>query len=51
MDAKLPSALETLGAGHSGKSVPEKFKGMSYHELNALLNLYDENGQIQFDAA
>lgn len=50
MDAKLPSALETLGASHSGKSVPEKFKGMSYHELNALLNLYDENGQIQFDA-
>lgn len=50
MDAKLPSALETLGASHSGKSVPEKFKGMSYHELNALLNLYDENGKIQFDA-
>ena len=23
---------------------------MSYHELNALLNLYDEDGQIQFDA-
>ena len=23
---------------------------MSYHELNALLNLYDENGKIQFDA-
>ena len=50
LDAKLPSALETLGASHSGKSVPEKFKGMSYHELNALLNLYDENGKIQFDA-
>ena len=50
MDAKLPSALETLGAGHSSKAVPDKFKGMSYHELNALLNLYDENGMIQFDA-
>nr|WP_237201385.1 class 1b ribonucleoside-diphosphate reductase subunit alpha [Rothia nasimurium] len=23
---------------------------MSYHELNALLNLYDENGKIQFEA-
>jgi len=23
--------------------------GYSYHELNAMLNLYDENGQIQFD--
>jgi len=21
----------------------------SYHELNAMLNLYDENGKIQFD--
>ena len=50
MDAKLPSALETLGASHTGNTVPEKFRGMSYHELNALLNLYDENGKIQFDA-
>ena len=50
MEAKLPSALETLGASHAGKTTPEKFQGMSYHELNALLNLYDENGKIQFDA-
>ncbi|MBO3664814.1 class 1b ribonucleoside-diphosphate reductase subunit alpha [Microbacterium stercoris] len=27
-----------------------KFEGMDYHALNAMLNLYDENGQIQFDA-
>ncbi|MEL5992189.1 class 1b ribonucleoside-diphosphate reductase subunit alpha [Microbacterium phosphatis] len=27
-----------------------KFEGMDYHALNAMLNLYDENGQIQFGA-
>ncbi|KQZ03288.1 class 1b ribonucleoside-diphosphate reductase subunit alpha [Microbacterium sp. MEC084] len=27
-----------------------KFEGLDYHALNAMLNLYDENGKIQFDA-
>ncbi|MFP4098667.1 MAG: class 1b ribonucleoside-diphosphate reductase subunit alpha [Alphaproteobacteria bacterium] len=27
-----------------------KFEGMDYHALNAMLNLYDENGNIQLDA-
>jgi len=27
-----------------------RFEGMDYHALNAMLNLYDENGKIQFDA-
>jgi ribonucleoside-diphosphate reductase alpha chain len=27
-----------------------KFDGMDYHALNAMLNLYDENGKIQFEA-
>ncbi|HEX5727923.1 MAG TPA: ribonucleotide-diphosphate reductase subunit alpha, partial [Microbacterium sp.] len=27
-----------------------RFEGMDYHSLNAMLNLYDENGKIQFDA-
>ncbi|TQJ31581.1 class 1b ribonucleoside-diphosphate reductase subunit alpha [Microbacterium sp. SLBN-146] len=27
-----------------------RFEGMDYHALNAMLNLYDENGMIQFDA-
>jgi ribonucleoside-diphosphate reductase alpha chain len=27
-----------------------RFEGMDYHALNAMLNLYDANGQIQFDA-
>src|SRR6185312_4207151 len=32
------------------KDVPEAFKGLGYHELNAMLNLYDKDGNIQFDA-
>ena len=35
-----------------GKNVPEPVNEadmLDYHTLNALLNLYDENGQIQFD--
>ena len=35
-----------------GKNVPEpahEKDQLDYHALNALLNLYDENGQIQFD--
>ena len=35
-----------------GKNVPEPVNAsdqLDYHALNALLNLYDENGQIQFD--
>ncbi|MBZ4485735.1 class 1b ribonucleoside-diphosphate reductase subunit alpha [Microbacterium sp. cx-55] len=27
-----------------------RFEGLDYHSLNAMLNLYDANGQIQFDA-
>ncbi|KHL01932.1 ribonucleotide-diphosphate reductase subunit alpha [Sinomonas humi] len=30
--------------------MPEKFKGLGYHELNAMLNLYGEDGRIQFEA-
>ena len=35
-----------------GKTVAEPVKPeeqLDYHALNALLNLYDENGKIQFD--
>ncbi|MHA7238923.1 class 1b ribonucleoside-diphosphate reductase subunit alpha [Arthrobacter sp. TMS1-12-1] len=28
----------------------DRFKDMGYHELNAMLNLYGANGEIQFDA-
>ncbi|WP_298585039.1 class 1b ribonucleoside-diphosphate reductase subunit alpha [uncultured Kocuria sp.] len=36
--------------GHEDTRVPEKYRGLGYHELNALLNLYDADGHIQFDA-
>ncbi len=36
--------------GHEDTRVPEKYRGLGYHELNALLNLYDADGNIQFDA-
>ena len=32
------------------KELPEAYKGLGYHELNAMLNLYGKNGEIQFDA-
>ncbi len=45
---KAPSAVTT----QLGKTVAEPVKPeeqLDYHALNALLNLYDENGKIQFD--
>ncbi|WP_261623273.1 class 1b ribonucleoside-diphosphate reductase subunit alpha [Nesterenkonia marinintestina] len=30
--------------------MPAEWQGLSYHELNAMLNLYGPNGEIQFDA-
>ncbi|MEB7503233.1 class 1b ribonucleoside-diphosphate reductase subunit alpha [Arthrobacter koreensis] len=32
------------------KELPEAYKDLGYHELNAMLNLYGKNGEIQFDA-
>lgn len=32
------------------KPLPEAYKGLGYHELNAMLNLYGANGEIQFQA-
>lgn len=50
MEHKLPVPGSSLEPGHEDPSTPDKFRGMGYHELNALLNLYDEDGNIQFDA-
>ena len=50
MDSKLPVPGLSQEPGHEDPTVPEKFQGLGYHELNALLNLYDEDGKIQFDA-
>ena len=32
------------------KAVPAEWQGLDYHALNAMLNLYDEEGNIRFDA-
>lgn len=32
------------------KAVPAEWQGLDYHALNAMLNLYDEAGNIRFDA-
>ncbi|WP_051687621.1 class 1b ribonucleoside-diphosphate reductase subunit alpha [Curtobacterium sp. S6] len=50
MDTKLPAVDVNAERGHDDPTIPEKYKGLGYHELNAMLNLYDANGMIQFDA-
>ena len=32
------------------QAMPAAYKGLGYHELNAMLNLYGPNGEIQFEA-
>ncbi|GAA3286236.1 class 1b ribonucleoside-diphosphate reductase subunit alpha [Nesterenkonia halobia] len=44
-DAEQVSPEEPLA-----KEVPPQWQGLSYHELNAMLNLYSEDGRIQFEA-
>lgn len=50
MEKKLSVPSLSVEPGYEDPTTPDKFQGMGYHELNALLNLYDENGNIQFDA-
>src|SRR4051794_6557637 len=38
-----------MTAGASFKVNPN-YEGLDYHSLNAMLNLYDADGKIQFDA-
>lgn len=49
METTQPSALDTFSTD-TKDNTPEKYRDLSYHELNALLNLYDDKGRIQFDA-
>ncbi|MFC0581132.1 class 1b ribonucleoside-diphosphate reductase subunit alpha [Micrococcoides hystricis] len=44
------TATHELQHVNTDKDLPEKWKGLGYHELNAMLNLYGEDGGIQFDA-
>ncbi|OMH25154.1 ribonucleotide-diphosphate reductase subunit alpha [Tersicoccus phoenicis] len=36
--------------GHDDTTLPAAYQGLGYHELNAMLNLYDADGKIQFGA-
>lgn len=45
MDASVAEAGMT-----DSKELPAAYKDLGYHELNAMLNLYGKNGEIQFDA-
>jgi ribonucleoside-diphosphate reductase alpha chain len=44
--------LETTvaDAAVAAKELPAAYKGLGYHELNAMLNLYGPDGRIQFEA-
>jgi ribonucleoside-diphosphate reductase alpha chain len=44
------TVADTAVAAVDPKELPAKYKGLGYHELNAMLNLYGEDGRIQFDA-
>ncbi|GLB68825.1 ribonucleoside-diphosphate reductase subunit alpha 2 [Arthrobacter mangrovi] len=37
-------------AAVAAKELPAAYKGLGYHELNAMLNLYGPDGKIQFEA-
>ncbi|WP_120521949.1 class 1b ribonucleoside-diphosphate reductase subunit alpha [Arthrobacter celericrescens] len=39
-----------METGQDKKPLPEAYKGLGYHELNAMLNLYGADGRIQFEA-
>jgi ribonucleoside-diphosphate reductase alpha chain len=45
----VETALEAALTANDFKA-DVRFDGMDYHALNAMLNLYDANGKIQFDA-
>ncbi|MGY3379441.1 ribonucleoside-diphosphate reductase alpha chain [Arthrobacter sp. TE12231] len=61
MDTTVADKTVTGGTGsHGGTAtalekqekheMPAAYKGLGYHELNAMLNLYGPNGEIQFEA-
>lgn len=41
---------EVTAVATAKKALPAAYKGLGYHELNAMLNLYGPNGEIQFEA-
>lgn len=62
-DTEVTGSAAHAAAGKAGNTAVEKhtvpgekpvmpaaFQGLGYHELNAMLNLYGPNGEIQFEA-
>jgi ribonucleoside-diphosphate reductase alpha chain len=43
-------ARNEKGSPAEKPALPAAYKGLGYHELNAMLNLYGPNGEIQFEA-
>lgn len=48
MDTTVADAA--VGKSKESKELPAAYKGLGYHELNAMLNLYGPDGKIQFEA-
>ncbi|MGO1184121.1 MAG: class 1b ribonucleoside-diphosphate reductase subunit alpha [Micrococcaceae bacterium] len=46
----LATALTEQELIQSAKQLPQAWQNLGYHELNAMLNLYGPNGEIQFEA-
>jgi len=42
--------MDTAVEKQEKPALPAAYKGLGYHELNAMLNLYGPNGEIQFEA-
>lgn len=47
--AQTQDGRDSMGAPLA-KVMPAQWQGLSYHELNAMLNLYGPDGEIQFEA-
>lgn len=43
------SVAEPAATMNSSKELPAQFQGLSYNDLNAMLNLYGPDGKIQFE--
>ncbi|HEX9225682.1 MAG TPA: ribonucleotide-diphosphate reductase subunit alpha, partial [Arthrobacter sp.] len=47
---KTSAAVEKHTVPGEKPAMPAAYQGLGYHELNAMLNLYGPNGEIQFEA-
>ena len=49
VERRIGTILEAAVTDDEAFRIACAFEGMDYHSLNAMLNLYDANGKIQFD--